>query len=107
MMKGVGVSDLIRSMMRMGFSREEIYEVLAGAGVFGEEVHLLMEHLRAEFEESGLEARPSHLAGELLRALKPELEALAGEMGTRLDLLRQEVEEMGEELRRRRRRARG
>jgi DNA-binding transcriptional MerR regulator len=106
-MKGVAVSDLIRSMLRMGFSREEIYEVLAGAGVFGEEIHLLMEHLRAEFEESGLEARPSHLAGELLRALKPELEALVREVTARLDSLRLEVEEMGEELRRRRRRARG
>jgi DNA-binding transcriptional MerR regulator len=107
LMKGVAVSDLIRSMLRMGFSREEIYEVLAGAGVFGEEIHLLMEHLRAEFEESGLEARPSHLAGELLRALKPELEALVREVTARLDSLRLEVEEMGEELRRRRRRARG
>jgi hypothetical protein len=107
MRKGVEVSDLIRSMMRMGFSREEIYEVLAGAGVFGEEVHLLMEHLRAEFEESGLEARPSHLAGELLRVLKPELEALAREVFARLDFLQREVEEIGEELRRRRKRARG
>lgn len=105
--KGVSVSDLMRSMLRMGFSREEIYEVLAGAGVFGEEVHLLMDHVRAEFEESGLEARPSHLAGELLLRLKPEFESLGREMGSRFDLLLREVEGLREELRKRPRRARG
>ncbi len=98
--KGVSVSDLIRSMLRMGFSREEIYEVLAGAGVFGEEVHLLMDHLRAEFEESGLEARPSHLAGELLFRLKPEFESLREEMRSRFDLLLREVGELGRKRRR-------
>ncbi len=105
-MKGVGISDLIRSMLRMGFSREEIYEVLAGAGVFGEEVSLLLEHLRAEFEESGLEARPSHLAGELLRLLKPELGLLLRELDTRFKLLLQELDSLKRELRGRRR-ARG
>ncbi|MEM0359389.1 MAG: hypothetical protein QXF20_02955 [Candidatus Hadarchaeales archaeon] len=90
-MGGVAVSDLIRSMMRMGFSREEIYEVLAGAGVFGEEIHLLIEHVGAEFGEAGLETRPSHLALELIRWLKPELEALSREMNFRFDLLLREL----------------
>lgn len=101
------LSDLMRSMLRMGFSREEIYEVLAGAGVFGEEVHLLLDHLEVEFEESGLGTRPSHLAGELLLRLRPELEALGREVRSRSELLLREMAELRLELRRKRRRARG
>lgn len=44
--------------MREGFSRDEVYDVLAGMGLPGEQVQLVIDRVKMEFEGAGLEPRP-------------------------------------------------
>jgi len=49
MRRGLAVSDVIRSMLRQGYSECQAYEVLTGAGVRGEMVQLIMNKIISEF----------------------------------------------------------
>ncbi|MCK4405567.1 MAG: hypothetical protein KAV43_03565, partial [Hadesarchaea archaeon] len=65
MSNSVAASDVIRSMMRSGFSHDEIYDVLAGTGLPGEQIQLLIDRVAAEFQEAKFEPQTSRLGVEV------------------------------------------
>ena len=102
MSNGVAASDVIRSMMRAGFSYDEIYDVLTGVGLPGEQVQLLIDRVSAEFHGAGLEPRPSRLATEVTRVFQEKIGDLqhtvqtqTGSLGNQLGFLRTELEKLG------------
>jgi len=84
---GVAASDVVRSMKREGFADEEIYDVLTGTGLFGEQVQLLIDRIAAEFEEAKLEPKPSRLGVEVSKMFKAEFEDFKHGLTTRIDSL--------------------
>ena len=84
---GVAASDLIRSMKHLGFGRDEIYDVLVGVGLPGEQVQLLIDRVSAEFYEAKLEPQPSRLAKEVREIFESQLEGVRHELLTRIDSL--------------------
>lgn len=102
MRQSLTASDIIRSMTREGFSRDEIYDVLSGAGLPGEQVQLLIDRVGAEFHEAGLDSKPSRLAAEVGEVFERKFEELRHAALTRVDslarqleLLRTEIEKLG------------
>jgi hypothetical protein len=85
-------SDIIRSMTRAGFSRDEIYDVLSGIGLPGEQVQLLIDRVAAEFHDAGLEPRPSRLSAEVEIVFEKALGKLQHTMLARMDTLTQRLE---------------
>ncbi|MEM2874622.1 MAG: hypothetical protein QW567_01145 [Candidatus Hadarchaeales archaeon] len=74
---GLAASDLIRSMLREGYSGVQIYEVLTGAGLRGEAVQMLIDRVMSEIPDGGDK--------------KPKLTAELEGMRTVLEELREEV----------------
>lgn len=72
--KNTTATDVARSMRRLGFSREGIYDTLTGAGIPGGEVQLLLDRIEDEFEDTELESRISQLAEEVEKIFGSELE---------------------------------
>lgn len=95
---GLAASDIIRSMMREGFSREHIYDVLSGIGLPGEQVQLIIDRVAAEFHDAGLEPRPSRLAAEVGEVFREAMEELKHEMLTRMESLASRMEFVKVEL---------
>lgn len=98
MPSGVAASDVIRSMMREGFSHEEVYDVLTGTGLPGEQVQLLIDRVAAEFHEAGLESRPSRLAAEVEKAFLRTVEDLQHATLTRMESLARQLDLVKVEL---------
>lgn len=105
MSSGVAASDVIRSMMRSGFSHDEIYDVLTGTGLLGEQVQLLIDRVAAELHRAGLESQPSRLSAEVTKVFQSAFEDLQHTVQTRvgslehqLELLKTELEKLGERL---------
>lgn len=97
----IAASDVIRSMKHMGFADDEIYDVLAGIGLPGEQVQLLIDRVSAEFAEAKLEPQTSRLAAEVQRIFKEALletqsrvSAQMKELSDGLQLIRSEVEKL-------------
>jgi hypothetical protein len=89
-------------MMREGYSREEIYDVLSGAGFLGEHVQLLIDRVAAEFREACMGPRPSRLAAEVEEVFGRKFEELShatltsvDSLARQLELLRTEIEKLG------------
>lgn len=102
---GIAASDVIRSMMREGFSNNEIYDVLTGIGLYGEQVQLLIDRVAAEFHEARLEPRTSRLGAEMGRLFAESFEELKHWLGTQMDtvsqgleLVKVELEKMGKRV---------
>ncbi len=91
MSKGLVISDVIRSMMRMGFPHDEIYDVLSGAGVPGEHVQLLIDRISAEFHDMGIEPQTSRLAREIQDIFKIELEETLSNILSHASLISREI----------------
>lgn len=92
MSSGVAASDIIRSMMRAGFSRDEIYDVLVSVGLPGEQVQLLIDRVAAGFHETELEPRPSRLAAEVEKVFRGAIDDMQHAMLTRMDSLARQLE---------------
>jgi hypothetical protein len=92
MSSGVAASDVIRSMMRTGFSRDEIYDVLTGVGLPGEQIQLLTDRVSAEFHEAKLESRTSRLGVEVERVFEGAFEELRHELFARMGSVARELE---------------
>ncbi len=73
--------------MRAGFSRDEIYDVLTSAGLFGEQIQLMIDRVSAEFHEAKIESRPSKLASEVGLIFREIIENFQHEALARMDLL--------------------
>lgn len=102
MKQNPAASDIIRSMMREGYSRDEIYDVLTGAGFPGEHVQLLIDRVAADFREIHIQSKPSRLAAEMEEVFGRKFEELSHATLTRVDsltnqveLLRMEIEKLG------------
>jgi len=102
---GVAASDVIRSMMRMGFVRDEIYDVLTGVGLPGEQVQLLIDRVSAEFCDARLESRSSRLGTEVSEVFRGELAEVRHELVTQmnrlsrnLEFIKGELEKLGERI---------
>jgi len=89
---GVAASDVIRSMMRAGFSRDEIYDVLVSVGLQGEQVQLLIDRVATGFQEVELESRPSRLAVEVEKIFRRTIDDMQHSVLTRMDLLARQLE---------------
>jgi hypothetical protein len=92
-------------MKRLGFSDDEIYDVLTGVGLPGEQVQLIIEKVSAEFEEVKLESRTSRLAVEVQRIFnnsivetKTELFSKIIALSDELQLIRSEIAKLGNRL---------
>ena len=88
---GVAASDVIRSMMRSGFLHDEIYDVLTGVGLPGEQIQLLIDRISAEFHEAKLEPRTSRLGTEVERVFGEAFEELQHELFARIDSVTREL----------------
>ncbi len=102
---GVAASDVIRSMMRAGFSHDEIYDVLTGTGLPGEQVQLLIDRVAAELHGAGLEPRPSRLAAEVTKVfqgaigdLQHTVQTQLGSLEHQLGFIKTELEKLGRRI---------
>lgn len=89
---GLATSDVIRSMMREGFAHGEIYDVLTGIGLRGEQVQLLLDRIASEFHEAKLEPRTSRLGAEVEKLFTEVFEGLQHELAARMDKLSRELD---------------
>lgn len=92
MSSGIAASDVIRSMMRMGFSHDEIYDVLTGIGLPGEQIQMLTDRVLADFHEAKLEPRTSRLGVEVERIFEGAFEELRHELFARMSSIARELE---------------
>jgi len=88
---GVAASDVVRSMKREGFVDEEIYDVLAGIGLPGEQVQLIIDRVSAEFSEAKLEPRTTRLGVEVKRVFEETLGETRHEILTKIDAFSREL----------------
>lgn len=95
---GIATSDVIRSMKRMGFSHEEIYDVLTGIGLPGEQVQLLIDRIQEEFEEAKLEPHTTRLGLEVREVFEEKLGEVQHTMSVRMDSLSSELQLMKNEV---------
>lgn len=98
MTSGVAASDVVRSMKREGFVDDEIYDVLTGIGLPGEQVQLLLDRVSAEFEEAGLEPRTSRLGAEVREVFKEVLGEAQNTIIYRVDEFSHELQIVKSEL---------
>jgi ABC-type phosphate transport system auxiliary subunit len=96
---------VVRSMKRMGFADDEIYDVLTGIGLPGEQVQLIIDRVSSEFEEAKLEPRTSKLASEVrdifkeaLSETRSEISAQIKALSDELQLIRSEIERLGNRI---------
>ncbi|HID60790.1 MAG TPA: hypothetical protein EYP46_02890 [Hadesarchaea archaeon] len=76
----------------MGFSRDEIYDVLAGVGLPGEHVQLLIDRVSAEFQDAGIKSQTSRLAKEVQNIFKTELEEALTNISLHMNSISREME---------------
>jgi len=98
MSNSVAASDVIRSMMRSGFSKDEIYDVLVGTGLPGEQVQLLIDRVAAEFREAKFEPQTSRLGVEVEKVFSETFEGLKHNLFARIDSVSQKLELVRAEL---------
>jgi hypothetical protein len=79
-------------MMREGFSRDETYDVLAGMGLPGEQVQLMIDRVKIEFEGAGLESRPYRLAVEVEKVFRETFEDSQRDLLTKLDSISRKID---------------
>jgi hypothetical protein len=84
-------------MFREGFSRDEIYDVLAGVGLPWQEVQLLIQRIEMELRDAGFESRPTQVK----RVLEETLQETKRELLARLESLTRQLEFLRFELKRR------
>ena len=94
----MAASDVIRSMKRLGFADDEIYDVLTGVGLPGEQVQLLIERVSAEFDEAKLEPRTSRLAAEVQRIFNDSIMETKSEISTKMNALSDELQLIRSEI---------
>lgn len=95
---GIAASDVIRSMKRLGFANDEIYDTLTGIGLPGEQIQLLIDRISAEFHEAGLEPQTSRLALEVEKIFRKEFLEANSLLLAKVDLLSRELKLVRNEL---------
>ncbi|MBC7219626.1 MAG: hypothetical protein H5T49_05820 [Hadesarchaea archaeon] len=94
-------SDVVRAMMRAGYPRDEIYDMLVEAGLKGEQAQLLIERIIVEFDQRNLVSRPSRIAAEVSRLFLEsfdnfvqEVRSRADQFSLKQDIMRNELEKL-------------
>lgn len=90
--------DFIRSMKRLGFSKEEIYDTLTGTGLDGEEVELLMDRVEINFQDMKFESRVSRLGEEVKTIFEDELREKDVELNSKFRILRRKMESLKSDI---------
>lgn len=98
---GLTASDVVRAMMRAGYPRDEIYDMLVEAGLKGEQAQLLIERIIVEFDQRNLVSRPSRIAAEVSRLFLEsfdnfvqEVRSRADQFSLKQDIMRNELEKL-------------
>lgn len=79
-------------MMRAGFSHEEIYDVLTGVGLPGEQLQLLIDRVSADFNSAELEPRTSRLAVEVEKIIQKYSTDIQHETSFRMEAVTRQLE---------------
>lgn len=87
-------------MKRLGFADDEIYDVLTGIGLQGEQIQLLIDRVSAEFEEAKIEPRTSRLAAEVQRIFKDALLEARSEVSVQMKMFSDELQLIRSEIER-------
>jgi hypothetical protein len=85
-------------MTRSGFQKEEIYDILTGVGLPGEQVQLLIDRVAAEFQETKMEPRTSRLSAEVEEVFKESFEEMRYAVLSRIDSISFKLELLKTEM---------
>ncbi len=91
-------TEIVRSMKRLGFSYEEIYDTLTGTGIPGGEVQLLIDRIETDFEDAEVESRKSRIATEVEDILERKLEKKKTKIESKLRTINREMKSMNGEV---------
>ncbi|MEM3420779.1 MAG: hypothetical protein QXT02_03950 [Candidatus Hadarchaeum sp.] len=93
MSSGLAASDVVRAMMRAGYQRGEIYDLLVETGLKGEQAQLLIERVAVELHQTNIESRPSRIAAEVSKLFLDSFNNFVQETRSRDDLfsLKQDI----------------
>ncbi len=97
---GLTVTDVIKSMKREGFSYEEIYDTLSGAGVKSDDLQILFDRIEEELEGMNFASRKSRLSREVEEIFELKLKNLKIELDSKFRILDSKVESAKEDLER-------
>ncbi|MEM4724653.1 MAG: hypothetical protein QXP01_06545 [Candidatus Hadarchaeum sp.] len=86
MSSGLAASDIVRAMMRAGYPRGEIYDLLVETGLNGEQAQLLIERVAVELHMTNIESRPSRVAAEVSKVFLDTFNNFIQETRSRDDL---------------------
>lgn len=96
----ITATDVVRSMKRLGFSHQEVYDTLTGVGIPGGEVQFLMDRIDDEFEDAELESRVSRLAEETEDIFSRELKKSKVDLKSDLRVLKRKMKNLDSDLER-------
>ncbi|MGQ9787786.1 MAG: hypothetical protein ACUVQM_00500 [Candidatus Hadarchaeaceae archaeon] len=98
MSSGLAASDVVRAMMRAGYLRDEIYDILVEAGLKAEQAQLLIDRVTFEFDQRNIASRPSRIAVEVGRLFLESFDNFMQEMRSRADQFSLKQDIMNDEL---------
>lgn len=78
-------------MKRQGFSKEDIYDTLTGAGIPGNEVQLLIDRIEIDFEDASMKSKTSRLGEEVKKIFSSELEKTKTELDSKIRILNESL----------------
>lgn len=84
-------TSVIRSMNRVGFSQEEIYDTITGMGVSGNDAQILMDRVKAELESIEFESRIGRLSKEVESIIEVNVEKMMTELNSEIRMLRGKI----------------
>lgn len=87
----ITITDVVRSMKRSGFSYEEIYDTLSGAGISGGEAQLLLDRIESDFEDAKIKSRTSRLGEEVKKIFSSKLEENKIKLNSKLRIMNQNL----------------
>lgn len=88
------IIDVVRSMKRVGFSYEEVFDVLTGAGISGGELQLLLDRVEENFEDAKVESRASRLGKEVETIFDKKLGEVNIELESKFRTFNRKLEKM-------------
>ncbi len=91
-------TNLIRSMKRLGFLDEEIYDTLTNAGLPGGDVQILIDRIETDFEDAEMESQKSRLGKEVEEIVEQKTEKLEIKICSELRKINKNMKEVQNEL---------
>lgn len=94
----ITITDVVRSMKRNGFSYEEIYDTLSGAGISGGDAQLLLDRIESDFEDAKIKSRTSRLGEEVKKIFSSKLEENKIKLNSKLRIINQNLKKATSDL---------